>query len=148
MASQAARLFVGVRFLGRRRRLVPKPERTWRLHLAALGLLQRRRVAPWEVQIFLGYTVNHFQLMRPGMAVLSALYAFAGEDPQLWLPLPGAARRELLRVSRLCFLAGVDLAAPFCREVFCSGASLQGYALHVARTNYDEMRPLVAARER
>ena len=139
---------VGLRYLGRRRLLLHKPSRAWRLH-AALGYAAKLPgLTGHQMQILLGHCTHHGMLNRSSLAIFCACYRFVDRARGAWRCLDAHCRAELSAFRALVLCAAVDLAKPCSDLVFCSDSSLQGYGVHVTRLPPGQVRELSACRER
>ena len=128
----AARLMeiLGVEMRGGDGKVRHKAHQAWWLHQGIRFLLQVGHAAGWQVRVYIGHLVSDFQLMRPGLASLRALYDFVGAGPLgERRPLPPCCRNELKVIKGLLFLAEVNLRTPPASVAYMSDASTQGYFL-------------------
>eukprot|EP00973_Karenia_brevis_P052195 7252702-Karenia_brevis.AAC.1 len=96
---------VGVVLDGPSRRLHHKPKRTWRLFYSIENLLKLKKVTGHVVQCVLGHIVNHFQLLRFGLAALGDIWSFVSECYHTPTVLWDRVRWELNVCKWLVFLA-------------------------------------------
>ena len=125
-----------------------KTDRAWTLWCMTRGLLRRRRLSGRLLQVWLGLVNFHFQLVRPALSALSAIYKFTAEHLDRRGTLWPSARAEMRDVLGLIFLVEFDMSAPLCREVHVGDSSDRGYALMSTQAGHSELRDALLHRER
>ncbi|CAE8600432.1 unnamed protein product, partial [Polarella glacialis] len=147
-SSQSYLDTIGLRFDFARRALMHKSRRCWRLRLATLALLRRRRVRGSVLQVWGGHVIHHFSLLRPGMSCLHSFYRFiefAGNEQKVLWP---SVRQEMRLVIGLVFLGEAHLGAPIHENVYLGDSSTYGFSLMVTKTSQQEVRQATLHRER
>ncbi|CAE8629437.1 unnamed protein product, partial [Polarella glacialis] len=117
-SSQSYLDTIGLRFEFALRALMHKSRRCWRLRLATLGLLRRRKVRDSVLQVWGGHVIHHFSLLRPGMSCLHSFYRFiefAGNEQKVLWP---SVRQEMRLAIGLVFLGEAHLGAPIHESVW------------------------------
>ncbi|CAE8695937.1 unnamed protein product [Polarella glacialis] len=146
--SQAHLDTIGLRFDFARRELMHKSRRCWRLRLATLALLRRRKVRGSVSQVWGGHVIHHFSLLRPGMSCLHSFYRFiefAGDNQKVLWP---SVRQEMRLVIGLLFLGEAHLGAPIHENVYLGDSSAYGFSLMVTKSSQQEVRQATLHRER
>ena len=64
---------------GRRRRLLPRPRRMWRLWWAITEILSKKVLAPSHMRKLVGHLVDHFATRRELLSGLGSVYEFIGD---------------------------------------------------------------------
>ncbi|CAE8717298.1 unnamed protein product, partial [Polarella glacialis] len=139
---------IGLRFDFARRALMHKSRRCWRLRLATLALLRRRKVRGSVLQVWGGHVIHHFSLLRPGMSCLHSFYRFieaAGDNQKALWP---SVRQEMRLVIGLLFLGEAHLGAPVHENVYLGDSSTYGFSLMVTKGTKQEVRQATLHRER
>ncbi|CAE8612690.1 unnamed protein product, partial [Polarella glacialis] len=147
-SSQSYLDTVGLRFDFARRALMHKSRRCWRLRLATLALLRRRKVRGSVLQVWGGHVIHHFSLLRPGMSCLHSFYRFiefAGNEQKVLWP---SVRQEMRLVIGLVFLGEAHLGAPIHENVYLGDSSTYGFSLMVTKSSQQEVRQATLHRER
>ncbi|CAE8674891.1 unnamed protein product [Polarella glacialis] len=147
-SSQSYLDTIGLRFDFARRALMHKSRRCWRLRLATLALLRRRKVRGSVLQVWGGHVIHHFSLLRPGMSCLHSFYRFiefAGNEQKVLWP---SVRQEMRLVIGLVFLGEAHLGAPIHESVYLGDSSTYGFSLMVTKSSQQEVRQATLHRER
>ncbi|CAE8715533.1 unnamed protein product [Polarella glacialis] len=147
-SSQSYLDTIGLRFDFARRALMHKSRRCWRLRLATLALLRRRKVRGSVLQVWGGHVIHHFSLLRPGMSCLHSFYRFiefAGNEQKVLWP---SVRQEMRLVIGLVFLGEAHLGAPIHENVYLGDSSTYGFSLMVTKSSQLEVRQATLHRER
>ena len=139
---------VGRRFDGKRRMLLPRWRRMWRLWFALSEVLRLRVLAPSQMRRLIGHLVDHFAARRETLCVLNAAYRFVGDGEGPVRPLDQEVLAELRVARGVLPLCGLRLDRPICPRVYCSDASDKGYALHVTTASPEEAWEAARFRER
>eukprot|EP00438_Fugacium_kawagutii_P027761 Skav215994 [mRNA] locus=scaffold4693:140018:158914:+ [translate_table: standard] len=124
-------------------------KRTWRLYLALKHALRLKKITGEAMRVLAGHIVHFFSIQRSGLACLHHVYRFIFK----WLDgrghvIPSSVKRELRMVVGLIFQVEVDLAAPYCPDVFCGDSSSYGYCFQRTAAPPSEQRSLVKFHER
>ncbi|CAE8678756.1 unnamed protein product, partial [Polarella glacialis] len=147
-SSQSYLDTIGLRFDFGRRALMHKSRRCWRLRLATLALLRRRKVRGSVLQVWGGHVIHHFSLLRPGMSCLHSFYRFiefAGNEQKVLWP---SVRQEMRLVIGLVFLGEAHLGAPIHENVYLGDSSTYGFSLMVTKSSQLEVRQATLHREK
>ncbi|CAE8642006.1 unnamed protein product [Polarella glacialis] len=147
-SSQSYLDTIGLRFDFARRALMHKSRRCWRLRLATLALLRRRKVRGSVLQVWGGHVIHHCSLLRPGMSCLHSFYRFiefAGNEQKVLWP---SVRQEMRLVIGLVFLGEAHLGAPIHENVYLGDSSTYGFSLMVTKSSQLEVRQATLHRER
>ncbi|CAE8638853.1 unnamed protein product, partial [Polarella glacialis] len=147
-SSQSYLDTIGLRFDFARGALMHKSRRCWRLRLATLALLRRRKVRGSVLQVWGGHVIHHFSLLRPGMSCLHSFYRFiefAGNEQKVLWP---SVRQEMRLVIGLVFLGEAHLGAPIHENVYLGDSSTYGFSLMVTKSSQLEVRQATLHRER
>ena len=104
---------------------------------------------PGEVlRIVVGHLVNSFLLDRAALAILQDVYPFIRKAMGTWCPLTDKVRNELRTCVGVMMLIAHDAARPLSNCVYCSDASMKGYALHACTCSREEAHEIGRWRER
>jgi len=139
---------LGLHIIGKELRIRSKPARAWRLLKALRGFQQLGSAFGWQIRVVLGHVVHHFQLLPLALSVISSSYAFVQLHLEEKVALWKSVLHEFWLLEGLVLMAEVSLAAPWSRVAFCGDASGDGYALHAAALEPDELRDVCSVRER
>ena len=105
---------VGRRFDGKRRMLLPRWRRVWRLWFALTEVLRLRVLAPGQMRRIIGHLVDHFAARRETLCVLNAVYRFVGDGEGPVRPLSQEVLAELRVARGILPLCGLRLDRPIC----------------------------------
>ena len=100
------------------------------------------------MRVLCGHLCHHFGLRPPLLSILQSVYVFSREQLGKVATLPADDWGELWVARSMQPFADADLRRPLCRTIWCSDASLHGYALHETVTSASEVLTAAAWRER
>ncbi|CAK0850565.1 unnamed protein product, partial [Prorocentrum cordatum] len=126
---------VGRQIRGRRRCLIPRPRRMWRLRLALDEVRQVRHISPAQLSRIIGHLVDHFSARRELLSCLRSVYQFVGDGLGPPRALDNAAAVELRVAQGLLALAVSELGRGIVTVAHCSDSSTRGFALHITDTD-------------
>ncbi|CAK0887264.1 unnamed protein product, partial [Prorocentrum cordatum] len=138
--------FLGLVLDGPRRRL--RRARCWRLWSALGRVLTLGRLSGDAMRVLCGHRCHHFGLRPPLLSILQRVYAFSREQLGKVAILPADVWGELWIARSMLPFADADLRRPLCRTVWCSDASLLGYAFHETTAGLAEVFDVAQWKER
>ncbi|CAK0818425.1 unnamed protein product, partial [Prorocentrum cordatum] len=124
---------VGREIRGRRRMLLPRRRRMWRLRFALDELLLRPALAPTQMRRVVEHLVDHFSARRELLSCLCSVYRFIGDGAGPARRLDTATLEELRVIQGPLPLAAVELGRSIAEVAFRSDASEHGFAAHQTR---------------
>ena len=129
------------------KRLLHKPHRLWKVHLAGIALARRAKVRPHVVEVWLRRATALMRLCPSLLTAFEKIYRFVrigGGRVPLW----PAVRAEILCACNLIWLCHVDQGASFVRQVDMGDSATRGYAMMTSWAPPDKIRAARRFREK
>ena len=128
---------LGVRVDGLSGRITATPARDWRLSRALRGSEARPSISGEELQVTLGHMTMRSMLNRSLLSILRHSYVFVAQcytkGTRLWV----SVAREMLLFRSLMVLGEANVMAHWSPDMFCTDASLSGYAVMSRRLSQE-----------
>ena len=95
-----------------------------------------------DIERLIGHFTHAFLLNRPALAIFRAAYDFSKRYYRAPSKMWPSVREELIMAKGVLPLLMVKFDLPWCPKVFCSDATLSGYAVQEASLKTDEIREM------
>ena len=139
---------LGTEVDGSKHTIAVTAKRVVKIQAATQGLLERKRVCGWTLEVVVGHITFCALAQRGLLSVLSSVYSFIrlryNEPTVLW----NECRQELRCISGLLWLARASWDTPWHTMVYQSDASLTGYGVKTAEWPLDIVREVGRVNER
>ena len=125
---------------------------TWQiflyLYFGLTGVLERRRVCGWVVEVMLGHCAHFSLVNRDLMCIFSACYAFVYSAYSAPTLLWETAREDIRCFRSLMIFCYADWALKWSPLVYCVDASLTGYGIVQSRWDAQNLKKVGRVSER
>ena len=138
---------LGIVLCATRRCLYCKSEQTWRIRSALLALCEQGRSSGSVLRILVSHCVQMFLIYRPALSIFGHVFRFIVDHEHTVQPFGPFIIAEL-QVAAGCFLLVCRLDLDPSPHVFCSDASLQGFAVPRTVADRQEVADLCSVREK
>ena len=120
---------LGVRIDGLAGRITATPARDWRLWRALQALEARPFISGEELQVVLGHMTMRSMLNRSLLSILRHAYVFVAQCYKKRTRLWRSVALEMYLFRSLMILGEANVMAEWSTDMFCTDASLSGYAV-------------------
>ena len=112
------------------RRLHCEAERTWRIRFALLELCKQGRSTESVLRVVVSHCVQMFLIYRPAVYIFGHVFRFIVDFEDVVQEFSAFVVSELQVAAALLPFLVCRMDLDPCPHIFCSDASMQGFAVH------------------